>query len=271
MDSSTLLQSVAAAGEYRLSLLFEGGAQTPEAFAVFKELHSSEMYSLYRHPQLTEAQNYGPWLLNVKHKDQLGEYIVKTPGTLGVIVSTRSPDALAIQLASGCSIITPDGTTALVRFYAHHVISVLAQQNEQDWHTLLFHGITQWWVPEEDGWQSIDIAQSTAENPRDHAVRLNDEIWQKIADKLEVRSVLTQWQKMPVSQHFSPCVQRDMVIKALGKAKAAGIATPLDQKIYALYYLNGGKKVLESEEMQGKLLEVSQGKTSLAEVLLREE
>lgn len=99
-------------------------------------------------------------------------------------------------------------------------------------------------------------------------MRLNDEIWQQIADKLEVSSVLTQWQKMPMSQHFTPCVQRDMVIKALGKAKIAGITTPLDQKIYALYYLNGGKKSLESEEMQGALLRVSQGKISLADVLL---
>lgn len=120
-------QSVPLTNEYQLCLLFEGGAQLPEAFAAFKAQHSSEMYSLYRHPQLVEFKDYGRWVMDVKNKDEVGGYIAKTPGVVGAIVSTCSPGALAMQLASGCSIITPDGTTALVRFYANHVISVLAQ------------------------------------------------------------------------------------------------------------------------------------------------
>lgn len=268
MDMTTLLQSVCREDEYRFSLLIEGGTQTADLFAALRAQHKSEMFPLYIHPQLYQAKDYGPWLLDIKHKEKFGEYISKTPGIVGVIVSTRSSSALAIQLANGCSIITPDGTTALVRFHAHHVLSILALQNEQEWHALLFNGITQWWVPAKEGWQPIEIPASTIENPSDHKVRLSEEVWQQIADKPEVSSVLREWQKMPMSQHFTPCIQRDMVIKALRKAVEAGVATPLDQKVYALYYLNGGRAKLESDSLRVAVPNIVNGTLTLADVLI---
>ncbi|MCX0501604.1 DUF4123 domain-containing protein [Erwinia billingiae] len=268
MDTTTLLQSVCAENEYHLSLLIEGGTQTADVFAALRAQHKYEMFPLYIHPQLYEARNYGPWLLDIKHKEKFGEYISKTPGVVGVIMSTRLPSALAVQLANGCSIITPDGTTALVRFHAHHVLSILALQNEQEWHALLFNGITQWWVPAKGAWQPIEIPASTIENPSDSKVKLSDEVWQQIADKPEVSSVLREWQKMPMSQHFTPCIQRDMVIKALKKAKEAGVATPLDQKVYALYYLNGGRAKLESDSMRVAVPNIVNGTLTLADVLV---
>lgn len=268
MDMTTLLQSVCREDEYHFSLLIEGGTQTADVFAVLRAQHKSEMFPLYIHPQLYQAKDYGPWLLDIKHKEKFGEYISKTPGIVGVIVSTRSSSALAIQLANGCSIITPDGTTALVRFHAHHVLSTLALQNEQEWHALLFNGITQWWVPAKEGWQPIEIPASTIENPSDHKVRLSEEVWQQIADKREVSSVLREWQKMPMSQHFTPCIQRDMVIKALRKAVEAGVATPLNQKVYALYYLNGGRAKLESDSLRVAVPNIVNGTLTLADVLV---
>lgn len=154
-----------------------------------------------------------------------------------------------------------------MRFYTRHVINLLAQCGEQEWHNLLFKDIVQWWSPFEYGWQQIIIKPPKTKNARDHTLRLDDDIWQQIADKPAVSSVLIQWQNMPTSQHFPPCIQRDMVIKALDKAQVAGMTPGVDSKLYALYYLNGGKKILESEVMQISLQNVKQGKVSLAQIL----
>ena len=267
MDSSTLLQSVAAAGEYRLSLLLEGGAQRPEAFAAFKELHLSEMSSLYLHPQLAEARDVGPWLLDVQQPEKLGEYLAKIPGVAAAILSTHLPGSLAIQLATACTAINPAGKTVMLLFYARNAISVLAQQYESQWHALLFNGIAQWWAPTETAWQQIAIPPSTAKNPRDHAVRLDDVAWQQIADNPEISALLAQWRTLSSSKHFPPCTQREMTIKALRKAKAVGITSSLDLKLYVLCYLDGGKQMLESEAMQTSLHQVAQGSIPLSQLL----
>jgi hypothetical protein len=57
------------------------------------------------------------------------------------------------------------------------------------------------------------------------------------------------------------------VVKALRKAKEAGLTEGADSKLYALYYLDGGKKRLESVEIQDPLQKVSRGEISLAQVL----
>ncbi|WP_235896339.1 DUF4123 domain-containing protein [Yersinia rochesterensis] len=245
----------------------EGGAQSPEEFQAFYAAYSSDLYSLFLHPQLTDARNYGPWLFAVDDREKLPKYMADTPGIAGVIISSCYPGSLAAQLSYGCTMIRPDNTTALIRFYTRHVISLLAQCDEQEWHTFLFQDIVQWWAPSEEAWRQITIKPSKVENARNRTLKLDEEIWQQIADKPAISTVLTQWQKMPSSQHFPPCAQRDMVIKALDKAQIAGMADGVDSKLYALYYLNGGKKVLESEEMQISLRNVSEGKVSLVQIL----
>jgi hypothetical protein len=104
-------------------------------------------------------------------------------------------------------------------------------------------------------------------DPRDSAIRLRHEEWQHITDKPVVAVVLAEWQKMPSSQHFPACVQRDMVIKALNKASEAKMKAGTEQKLYALHYLNGGKKTLESDVVQSALDNVVQGKLTLENVL----
>lgn len=54
-------------------------------------------------------------------------------------------------------------------------------------------------------------------------IRLNNTVWELIADDPEITSVLREWQKMPASQHFPSCAQRDMVLKTLVKATSAGM------------------------------------------------
>ncbi|WP_435953147.1 DUF4123 domain-containing protein [Dryocola sp. BD626] len=269
MDTTALLQALPDKKGTHIYLLFEAGAQITENFRIFQSEHASYMYSLYIHPQLEEFQEYGPWLLEAKNKTQLLEYLENLPGIIGVIVANRHLSSVAIQLSRGCVAIGPENKASLIRYYAQQVLKVLVLSAENDWHAFLFRDIGQWWVPGNEQWEQINIPTSTASNPMDHVVRLDKEVWQQITDKAEISSILTQWQKMPSSQHFPHCTQRDMVIKALRKAKEASIPEGTDSKLYALYYLNGGKMVLESDEMQISLQQVSLGKISLEQLLAK--
>lgn len=266
MDVTKMMQALSESTHTHLFLLLEGGAQTPEAFQAFYNEHVSALYSLYLHPQLAEFRNYGPWLLALKNKEALQLYIDSMPGLTAVIGSSRSGGALAVQLSAACTLISPNGTAALVRFYTHNVMSLLAGRNDREWHSMLFRGVSQWWAPEENGWHPVDIPPSLVINARDSAIRLNKEEWHYIADESVVTSVLTAWQTLPSSQHFAPCVQRDMVKKALNKSCEAKMKAGTEQKLYALFYLNGGKKILASGTMQSALESVTLGKVSLEQV-----
>lgn len=246
MDITALLQTWPNNRNAHIYLLFEAGAQTLEDFRIFHAEHASSMYSLYIHPQLEEFQDYGPWLLEAENQTQLNGYLDILPGIVGIIVAHRHLSSVAIQLSRGCTVVGPDDHTSLVRFYAQHVLKILALSAESDWHAFLFRDIERWWVPVKDGWEQIIIPASVAFKPVNQVVHLEKESWQQIADKPEVSSVLTQWQKMPSSQLFPPCAQRDMVVKALRKAKDAGLPEGTNSKLYALYYLNGEKAMLES-------------------------
>lgn len=269
MDSTELITALSCSSDENISLLFEAGAQPEADFLAFKEQHAHRLYSLYIHPQLTEFQNYGPWLLEIDNAEQLPDYLTSLPGCAAVIVSTRYSSMLSVQLSRGCTIVQPDGSTALTRFYASHVIGVLAQCAENDWHAFLFNGITQWWLPGETQWQALVIKPPEADKPTNHIISLDKATWQQITDKPEVTSVLREWQKMPASKAFPPCVQRLMVIKALNKAEGIGLAKSEDRVVYALCYLGGRKDILESEALRKKLINIIQGKQSLSDVVMK--
>ncbi len=269
MDCSELIAALPDCSDEMICLVFEAGAQPEDDFLAFKAKHDDRMHSLYIHPQLTEFQNYGPWLLEIDNAEQLPGYLTSVPGCAGVIVSTRYPSLLAVQLSRGCTIVQPDGSAVLTRFYASHVIGVLAQCAENDWHTFLFNDITQWWFPGEAQWQALTIKPSAAVVPAGHIIKLDKATWEQITDKPEVTSVLREWQKMPVSKAFPPCVQRLMVIKALNKAEGIGLAKSEERVFYALCYLGGRKDILESEALRKKLLNIIQGKQSLSDVVMK--
>lgn len=268
MDSTELITALSCSSDENISLLFEAGAQPEADFLAFKEQHAHRLHSLYIHPQLTEFQNYGPWLLEIDNAEQLPDYLTSLPGCAAVIVSTRYSSMLSVQLSRGCTIVQPDGSTALTRFYASHVIGVLAQCAGNDWHAFLFNGITQWWLPGETQWQALVIKPPEADKPTNPIIRLDKATWEQITDKPEVTSVLREWQKMPTSRKFPACAQRLMVIKALNKSKESGLLSAADQKVYALYYLNGGRQELESDALKVALPKVLNGTQSLAEVLV---
>lgn len=269
MDSTELITALSCSSDENISLLFEAGAQPEADFLAFKEQHAHRLHSLYIHPQLTEFQNYGPWLLEIDNAEQLPDYLTSLPGCAAVIVSTRYSSMLAVQLSRGCTIVQPDGSTALTRFYASHVISVLAQCAENDWHAFLFNGITQWWLPGETQWQVLAINPPEVDKPTNHIIRLDKATWQQITDKPEVTSVLREWQKMQASKAFPPCAQRLMVIKALNKAEGIGLAKSEDRVFYALCYLGGRKDILESEALRKQLFNIVQGKQSLSHVVMK--
>jgi len=268
MDSTELITALSCSSDESISLLFEAGAQPEADFLAFKEQHAHRLHSLYIHPQLTEFQNYGPWLLEIDNAEQLPDYLTSLPGCAAVIVSTRYSSMLSVQLSRGCTIVQPYGSTALTRFYASHVIGVLAQCAENDWHAFLFNGITQWWLPGETQWQALVIKPPEADKPTNYIIRLDKATWEQIADKPELTSVLKEWKKMPTSRKFPACAQRLMVIKALNKSKESGLLSAADQKVYALYYLNGGRQELESDALKVALPKVLNGTQSLAEVLV---
>ncbi|GAB7271171.1 hypothetical protein DZS_25650 [Dickeya ananatis] len=268
MDSTELITALSCSSDENISLLFEAGAQPEADFLAFKEQHAHRLHSLYIHPQLTEFQNYGPWLLEIDNAEQLPDYLTSLPGCAAVIVSTRYSSMLSVQLSRGCTIVQPDGSTALTRFYASHVIGVLAQCAENDWHAFLFNGITQWWLPGETQWQALVIKPPEADKPTNHIIRLDKATWQQITDKPEVTSVLKEWQKMPTSRGFPPCAQRLMVAKALKKAELVGLNRPEDRGLYALCYLDGRKDILASETLRKQLSNIIQGNKSLSDVVI---
>ncbi len=183
MDSTELITALSCSSDENISLLFEAGAQPEEGFLAFKEHHENQLHSLYIHPQLTEFQNYGPWLLEIDNAERLPDYLASLQGCAAVIVSTRYPSMLAVQLSRGCTMVQPDGSTALTRFYASHVMETLAQCADCDWHAFLFNGITQWWLPCETQWQALAIKPSEVDKPTNHIIRLDKATWQQITDQ----------------------------------------------------------------------------------------
>lgn len=71
-------------------------------------------------------------MLEIDNAKQLPDYLTSLPGCAAVIVSTRYSSMLAVQLSRGCTIVQPDGSTELTRFYASHVMDVLTPRADCD-------------------------------------------------------------------------------------------------------------------------------------------
>ena len=251
----------------KIYLLIEGGAFEDGTFEPFQRKNARSLYSLYQHPQSREAKWVGPWLYQVKNNIELAAEMTQFPHVVTVIFSSLNLKPLAMQLAWGCTLVTPTQKTVVSRFYHRDVMTVLVHCQQFDWHYYLFSGTSQWWHLTLSGWQPTGVATKTYPNTHDRTVYLDESTWQQIDDDREVTSILAQWQQMPMSQHFPPCIQRQKVIQALQKASEAGMRNGEDKKLYALLYLDGQKLILTSDFVTSKLELVSQGKFSLQRVL----
>ncbi|MEI9535603.1 DUF4123 domain-containing protein [Moellerella wisconsensis] len=261
------LIKAAKQSQEHIYLLIEGGAFAEQTIEPFQQKNPRSLYSLYQHPQLIEAKWVGPWLYQVKNNANIAEEMAQFPQIVTVIFSSLELKPLAMQLAWGCTLVKPDLETIVSRFYVHAVMPVLARCQKEDWHYYLFSGTTTWWHLTLSGWQPTDIATKTQPKTHDRTVYLDETTWQQIDDDPEVKSILAQWQQMPMSQHFPPCIQRQKVIQALQKASGAGMRNGTDKKLYALLYLDGQKLILTSDFVASKLELINQGKFSLQRVL----
>lgn len=261
------LVQAANQSQKNIYLLIEGGAFAEQTIEPFQQKHTRSLYSLYQHPQLIEAKWVGPWLYQVKNNADLAAEMAQFQQVATVIFSSLALKPLAMQLAWGCTLVKPDLETIVSRFYIHAVMPVLARCQKEDWHYYLFSGTTTWWHQTLSGWQPTDITTKAQPKTHDRTVYLDETTWQQIDDDPEVKSVLAQWQQMPMSQHFPPCIQRQKIIQALQKASDAGMQGRADRRLYALFYLNGKRSVLMSEFVLSQLAQVAQGECSLEKVL----
>ncbi|ECI6684395.1 DUF4123 domain-containing protein [Salmonella enterica subsp. enterica] len=249
-------------------ILFEGGALPQKMLQLMMEHHENRRISLYQHPDLKKVGVYGPWLVKVEgEKDLAMVFLGKLP-IAGIIFSELPLVQLASQLAIGCMAKTPDDREVLLRYYTPRVLKQLAARPDMEWHPVLFSQIESWWMQEDAKWQRLNIPASEADSSGeavDNILTLDEPLWREIADRRDVSALLREWRTMKSSHHFPPCVQRNMVEKALSKAQLVGLTKPLDQKIYALSYLNGKKEYLESAEFQTVLEKVKRNEMSLSD------
>ncbi|EIU7556877.1 DUF4123 domain-containing protein [Providencia rettgeri] len=261
------LVQAANQSQNNIYLLIEGGAFAEQTIEPFQQKNPRSLYSLYQHPQLIEAKWVGPWLYQVKNNAELAAEMAQFQQVVTVIFSSLELKPLAMQLAWGCTLVKPDLETIVSRFYIHAVMPVLAHCQKEDWHYYLFSGTTTWWHQTLSGWQPTDITTKAQPKTHDRTVYLDESTWQQIDDDPEVKSILAQWQQMPMSQHFPPCIQRQKVIQTLKKAEKAGLTESDDRTTYALLYLEGYQSLLTQLLDAPYIENIQQGKYSLAHAI----
>ena len=249
-------------------ILFEGGALSQEMLQIIMEHYKYRRISLYQLPDLKKVAAYGPWLVCIESEKDLAMVLVGKLPVAGIVFSELPLEQLASRLAVGCIAKTPDGRDVLLRYYTPRVLKQLAARPDMEWHPVMFSQIESWWMLEDTRWQRLNMPFPAANNSDEtvEIITLDEPLWQKIADRGDVSALLREWRTMKTSEHFPPCIQRNMVEKALNKAQAVGLTKPLDQKIYALSYLNGKKAYLESAEFQAMLEKVKRNEISLSDL-----
>ncbi|EEZ5323369.1 DUF4123 domain-containing protein [Escherichia coli] len=218
-------------------ILFEGGALSQEMLQIIMEHYKYRRISLYQLPDLKKVAAYGPWLVCIESEKDLAMVLVGKLPVAGIVFSELP-------------------------------LEQLASRPDMEWHPVMFSQIESWWMLEDTRWQRLNMPFPAANNSDEtvEIITLDEPLWQKIADRGDVSALLREWRTMKTSEHFPPCIQRNMVEKALNKAQAVGLTKPLDQKIYALSYLNGKKAYLESAEFQAMLEKVKRNEISLSDL-----
>ncbi|EPM0026700.1 DUF4123 domain-containing protein [Citrobacter farmeri] len=252
--------------KHNVFVLFESGALTDEMRQLVMKHYEDRCTPLYHLPELKAVAPYGPWLACIEEEKELTDILIKKLPVAGIIFSELPLLHLAPRLAIGCTAKTPDKRKVLLRFYTPRVLKKLAARSDMGWHSLLFSPIESWWVQEDSQWQRLTIPFSEVRDFVGRALTLDEPLWREIAGREDVSVLLREWRTMKVSNHFPPCAQRHMVEKALSKARQVGLTNPLDQKIYAISYLNGKKDYLGSAEFQTVLERVKRNEISLSDL-----
>lgn len=249
-------------------ILFEGGALSQDSLQFIMNHYENRRTTLYKSSYLKKVEIYGPWLISIEGEKDLAMIFAKKLPIAGVIFSELSLEQLANRLAVGCIANTPESHHVLLRYYTPRILKKLVIRSDMDWHSILFSQIDSWWIYENTQWQRlyIPISEINIGNKIVDKIILDEPLWQGIVDRGDISSLLKEWKTMESSHHFPPCIQRNMVEKALNKASKVGLTKSLDKKIYALTYLNGKKEYLESAEFQAVLEKVKHNEISLSNV-----
>lgn len=249
-------------------ILFEGGALSQEMLQIMMEHYKYRRISLYQLPDLKKVAAYGPWLVRIESEKDLAMVLVGKTTCRRHYFLRIAAGATGVSACCGMYGKTPDGREVLLRYYTPRVLKQLAARPDMDWHPVMFSQIESWWMLEDTRWQRLNMPLTVANNSDEtvEIITLDEPLWQKIADRGDVSALLREWRTMKTSEHFPPCIQRNMVEKALNKAQVVGLTKPLDQKIYALSYLNGKKAYLESAEFQVMLEKVKRNEISLSDL-----
>ncbi|HEM7946013.1 DUF4123 domain-containing protein [Citrobacter freundii] len=247
-------------------ILFEGGSLSHEIRHLMLTNYKDRCTPLYQIPELKKIITYGPWLAHIKEENELNSMLSEKIPVAGIIFSALSLTHLASRLAIGCIAKTPDDRKVLLRFYTPHVLKHLAARPDMEWHPVLFSQTESWWVQENSQWHQLNIPASVTNNPAPDNLNLDNSLWQKVKGRDDVSALVREWSMMKIGNQFPPCARRNMVEKALDKARQIGLIKPLDQKIYALSYLNGEKEYLESAEFQAVLEKVKKNEISLSDI-----
>lgn len=200
-------------------ILFEGGALSQEMLQIIMEHYKYRRISLYQLPDLKKVAAYGPWLVCIESEKDLAMVLVGKLPVAGIVFSELPLEQLASRLAVGCMAKTPDGREVLLRYYTPRVLKQLAARPDMEWHPVMFSQIESWWMLEDTRWQRLNMPFPAANNSDEtvEIITLDEPLWQKIADRGDVSALLREWRTMKTSEHFPPCIQRNMVEKALNK------------------------------------------------------
>ncbi|MNC03247.1 hypothetical protein D3C75_506470 [compost metagenome] len=254
--------------------LFEAGLVENKVLREICASASDRMRSLFIHPQLESLVSVGPWLIKITDlNDTIPDVLDKQGALRGIIISSLALPQLAEQLSWGCIVKSPDDKGLLLRFYTPYVLQHLSQRNDLNGYSALFNGIDKWFVPNMDQqWWPLSLtpALNTEYDKTHKTIELDQALWELLNGDTDVSALLRAWIQQPQSKHFPACIQRAMVHKALNKAQQAGLSHPIDKKIYALHYLSGGNKEIQSSDMTRALEKVTAGNITLTEALLQE-
>lgn len=254
--------------------LFEAGLVENKILREICASASDRMRSIFIHPQLEPLVSIGPWIIKINDLNDTIPYTLEKQGALhGIIISSVALPQLAEQLSWGCVVKSPANKGVLMRFYTPHVLQSLSHRNDLNGYSTLFARVDNWFIPSfEMQWQPLDlkVPLTTGHEKCQKTIELDQPFWDSLHGDADVCSLLRIWLQQPQSKNFPVCIQRAMVHKALSKAQKAGLSRPLDKKIYALHYLNGGNKAVQSLDMALALKKVAAGNITFTEALLQD-
>ena len=268
-DAARIDWEAALATEQTLVMVVELGLLAEESrLGLFS---TQAVWPLLLQPGVTHLSNEGPALIELSGQpyatySQLHEQLTRSAqhgwlsSRLGIVeLQQHLGDALACR--------NIDGEVLLIRSYAHNVVPVLHQRQEQPWHTWLFGPITQWWLPVGQGWHALTgLAQRNV--PPYHPIELDPALVEALGVDPHAQALVEELQAGAPEVFADECygARLNRASEALSQAREAGLTRQPDHYFYALYSLLGGQAIRNNPNWPDILRRVEQNGEALAQV-----